>query len=102
MRSRHYSDYLMAKPGCLPKMTKEFSDGHPDFWLGFYPHQTFLRVLSTLFEKFEVGDRSVWMYGAYGTGKSSAALVIQKLFTDTDEDERGSDPCDARIEPKAT
>ena len=99
---KHYSDYLKAKPGCLPKMTKEFSDGHPTAWLGFYPHQTFLRVLSTLFEKFEVGDRSVWMYGAYGTGKSSAALVIQKLFTDTDEDERGSDPCDARIEPKAT
>ena len=66
-------------------MTKEFSDRHPTAWLGFYPHQTFLRVLSTLFEKFEVGDRSVWMYGAYGTGKSSAALVIQKLFTDNDE-----------------
>ena len=66
-------------------MTKEFLDGNPTAWLGFYPHQTFLRVLSTLFEKFEVGDRSVWIYGAYGTGKSSAALVIQKLFTDNDE-----------------
>ena len=85
MQSRHYSDYLMAKPGCLPKMTKEFLDEHPTAWLGFYPHQTFLRVLSTLFEKFEVGDRSVWMYGVYGTGKSYAALVIQKLFTDNDE-----------------
>lgn len=59
MRSRHYSDYLMAKPGCLPKMTKEFSDRHPSAWLGFYPHQTFLRVLSTLFDVDGVFARGI-------------------------------------------
>lgn len=83
--AQFYKEFFQPKAIYKPVMTKEAIEADPNTWLGFYPHQTFLRVLSTLFEKFEVGDRSVWMYGAYGTGKSYAALVIQKLFTDTDE-----------------
>jgi hypothetical protein len=30
----------------------------------------------------ETGEKSVWMTGNYGTGKSNAALVVQKLFMD--------------------
>ena len=30
MPVKHYSDYLKAKPGCLPKMTKEFCVLSPD------------------------------------------------------------------------
>ena len=77
-----YCDYLRINPECHLRMTKEFSDAHSECWLSFYPHQTFVRILETLFHKFESGDRSVWIYGAYGTGKSHAALVIQKLFMD--------------------
>ena len=83
--AQFYKELFQPKAIYKPVMTKEAIEADPNTWLGFYPHQTFLRVLSTLFEKFEVGDRSVWMYGAYGTGKSYAALVIQKLFTDNDE-----------------
>lgn len=77
-----YKEFFQPKPDYKPVMTKEGINASPETWLSFYPHQTFVRILETLFQKFESGDRSVWIYGAYGTGKSHAALVIQKLFMD--------------------
>lgn len=77
-----YKEFFQPKPDYKPVMTKEGINATPETWLSFYPHQTFVRILETLFHKFESGDRSVWIYGAYGTGKSHAALVIQKLFMD--------------------
>ncbi|MCQ2393065.1 MAG: hypothetical protein MJ249_02150 [Kiritimatiellae bacterium] len=60
--AQFYKEFFQPKAIYKPVMTKEAIEADPNTWLGFYPHQTFLRVLSTLFEKFEVGDRSVWMY----------------------------------------
>ncbi len=80
--AKFYKEFLQPKPDYKPVMTKDGINASPETWLSFYPHQTFVRILETLFQKFESGDRSVWIYGAYGTGKSHAALVIQKLFMD--------------------
>lgn len=77
-----YREFFQPKADYKPVMTKEGINATPDTWLNFYPHQTFVKILETLFQKFENGDRSAWIYGAYGTGKSHAALVIQKLFMD--------------------
>ncbi len=78
----YYKEFFQPKADYKPVMTKEGINATPDTWLNFYPHLTFVKILETLFQKFECGDRSVWIYGAYGTGKSHAALVIQKLFMD--------------------
>ena len=80
-----YKEFFRPKADYKPVMTKEGINATPDTWLSFYPHQTFVKILETLFQKFENGDRSVWIYGAYGTGKSHAALVIQKLFMDDEK-----------------
>ncbi len=81
----HYKEFFRPKPDYKPVMTKEAINEKPDNWLNFYPHETFVGILRALFQKFESGDRSIWIYGAYGTGKSHAALVIQKLLMDGDE-----------------
>ncbi len=80
--AQFYKEFFQPKADYRPVMTKEGINATPDTWLNFYPHQTFVKILESLFQKFENGDRSVWIYGAYGTGKSHAALVIQKLFMD--------------------
>jgi hypothetical protein len=63
-------------------MTSAEINKTPDRWLDFYPHTEFEGICKTLLSVLVSGDRSVWITGNYGTGKSNAALVVQKLFMD--------------------
>lgn len=50
-------------------------------WDNTYPHQTFIELLN-LTEKMLCGstNRSIWIHGAYGTGKSQCAYTLKKLL----------------------
>ncbi|MEG0942701.1 MAG: hypothetical protein RSF86_03645 [Angelakisella sp.] len=50
-------------------------------WDTTYPHQTFIDLLN-LTEKMLGGNtnRSIWIHGAYGTGKSQCAYTLKKLL----------------------
>lgn len=50
-------------------------------WDNTYPHDTFIDLLN-LTEKMLSGNtnRSVWIHGAYGTGKSQCAYTLKKLL----------------------
>ncbi len=50
-------------------------------WDSTYPHQTFIDLLN-LTEKMLSGNtnRSIWIHGAYGTGKSQCAYTLKKLL----------------------
>lgn len=82
--AQFYKEFFQPREGYKPVMTREEIESNPRKWLDFYPHETFVEILRTLFLTFERGDASLWIHGAYGTGKSFAALVIQKLFMDDD------------------
>ena len=47
-----YKEFFQPKPDYKPVMTKEGINASPETWLSFYPHQTFVRILETLFQKF--------------------------------------------------
>ena len=79
---RHYQDYFTVADDYCPVMTSAEINKTPDRWLDFYPHTEFEDICKTLLSVLASGDRSVWIEGNYGTGKSNAALVIQKLFMD--------------------
>jgi len=81
-KMRHYSDYFTVPQDYRPNMTREAINETPERWLDFYPHPEFEDFISTLLAVLESGDKSVWLTGNYGTGKSNAALVVQKLFMD--------------------
>ena len=66
-------------------MTREEFVREPKKWLGFYPHQSFIDFLREVLDQMDRCQKSVWLTGAYGTGKTYAALVLQKLFNDTEE-----------------
>lgn len=75
---KHYCDYFTVPANYRAVMTREAIDETPETWLDFYPHTTYIDLLNTLFDE----KRSLWITGNFGTGKSNAALVTQKLFMD--------------------
>ncbi len=77
-----YRDYFGIRPDYAPCMTLADINKNPETWLGFYPHDSFVEILRELLKSLEGGNKTPWITGAYGTGKSHASLVLQKLFTD--------------------
>jgi len=58
-------------------------------WDNTYPHQTFIDLLN-LTEKMLSGNtnRSIWIHGAYGTGKSQCAYTLKKLLDVSESEAR--------------
>ncbi len=79
---KHYSDFFTVAEDYRPVMTREIINEKPERWLDFYPHTEFEDICKTLFSVLVSGAKSIWITGNLGTGKSNAALVIQKLFMD--------------------
>lgn len=82
---RHYSNYFHVKEDYSPTMTREKINEAPDQWLDFCPHAEFEIICKTILSVLSSGSKSIWITGNYGTGKSNASLVIQKLFMDDEE-----------------
>ncbi|HRS97347.1 MAG TPA: hypothetical protein P5040_04115 [Smithella sp.] len=69
----YYKDYFGISEDYAPCMTREDINRSPETWLNFYPHETFVSLLRDLLASLDGGDKSIWLTGAYGTGKSHAA-----------------------------
>ena len=83
----NYVDYFKIDPEYFPVVDETVIRDHPDLWLKYYPHETFVKLLD-LTEKAlsRKVKRSLWVEGAYGTGKSHAVLTLKKLL-DADEEQ---------------
>jgi len=79
---RRYADFFTVDESYCPIMSLEEINKTPDRWLDFYPHTEFEDICNTLLSVLGSGAKSVWITGNYGTGKSNATLVLQKLFMD--------------------
>jgi hypothetical protein len=84
-KERNYSDFIRVREKYAPNMTREEINTEPDKWLDFLPHQKYCEFLDALLNSLLKGTKSTWLLGNYGTGKSHAALVTQKLFSDVPE-----------------
>lgn len=86
MAVRLYNEYIKVDPNFIPVFSKNSDRIYPDKWQSFYPHNSFkiiLRdVVETLEKSNETKDKSVWMSGAYGTGKTFASFVIKHILED--------------------
>lgn len=85
MDTRHYADFFTVPQDYKANMTREAINEKPGTWLGFYPHAKYVEFLNTLIQAINGGSKSIWLTGNYGTGKSNAALVTQKLFMDDEK-----------------
>ncbi len=83
MSLTHYNEFFSIDEKFKPVISREAFACEPEIWLNFFPHKSFVEFLRSLLDQMEQNKRSVWLHGAYGTGKTYAALVLQKLLNDS-------------------
>ena len=86
MPARLYRDFIKVDPDFIPVFSRNSDQVYPDKWKSFYPHDDFKRILSGVIETLEKSsaskDCSIWMSGAYGTGKTYASFTIKHILED--------------------
>lgn len=88
MDSNKYCEYFDVNETYFPCIDESaINAGAP--WETTYPHETFINLLNSV-EKMLGGTskRSVWIHGAYGTGKSQCAYALKKLLEVPEEEVR--------------
>ena len=82
-----YSDYFEIDPEYLSQINEAEIESHPDLWKKFYPHETFVKLVKDTISVISRKQKlSIWVEGAYGTGKSHAVLTLKKLLDASEED----------------
>ena len=84
-----YNDYFAIDPGYYAAVDEELIKSGKVKWQFFYPHETFVKLLEKTHIMLSGKDsRSLWVEGAYGVGKSHAALTIKSLLEAEDKEIR--------------
>lgn len=76
----NYCEYFNVNEDYFPCIDEAaIKRGAP--WDTTYPHETFIELLNKT-EKMLSGtsNRSIWIHGAYGSGKSQCAYTLKKLL----------------------
>lgn len=84
--NRLYNQYIIVDADFIPVFSEHSDQEYPNKWKSFYAHDSFKTIISLLVDTLEKGnkakDKPLWMYGAYGTGKTFASFVIKHLLED--------------------
>jgi hypothetical protein len=83
-----YREYFDIDEEYFPQINdSSIAAASPDFWTRTYPHQTFIDMLTSMERVLSRQEkRSLWIEGAYGTGKSQCAYALKKIL-EVSEDE---------------
>ena len=85
MSSNTYRHYFDIDPEYFPVVDENVIRDNPDLWKKYYPHKTFVDLLKTTIKALNRTQKlSIWVEGAYGSGKSHSVLTLKKLL-DADE-----------------
>ena len=83
---RHYFD---IDPDYFPAVNEAVISKNPEMWKKFFPHETFVKLIKNTVSVLDRRQKlSLWVEGAYGTGKSHAVLTLKKLLDASEEDTR--------------
>jgi hypothetical protein len=81
-----YADYLRFRTDLVDVYSQEVDKSSPHRWQAFIPHQDLHTLLTKLMDSLERRgpdqQKSLWLYGAYGTGKTFATFVLKHLLED--------------------
>ena len=87
MSGKIYRDYFNIDPKYYAAVTADLIESGKVSWKNFYPHETFVKLLEKTHSVLSGKDpRSLWVEGAYGTGKSHAALTVKSMLEASDEE----------------
>jgi hypothetical protein len=81
-----YKDYFQIDENYFPCVNESAINAGLK-WDEFYPHSTFIDLLRKTERMLSRSEkRSIWISGAYGTGKSYAAFALSQLLTAPSEE----------------
>lgn len=84
-----YRHYFNIDPEYFPQINEAIINKKPEIWKKYYPHETFVKLLKDTVSVLSRQQKlSIWVEGAYGTGKSHAVLTLKKLLDASEEDTR--------------
>ncbi len=87
--AQFYKDYFDIDQNYYAAVTADLIKQGKVSWKKFYPHETFVKLLETTYRVLNGQEnRSIWVEGAYGTGKSHAALTVKSLLEASEADVR--------------
>lgn len=87
MSFEKYNHYFDIDPEYFPQINAAIIDKNPEIWKKFYPHETFVQLLKDVVSVISRKQKvSLWVEGAYGTGKSHAVLTLKKLLDASEQD----------------
>ena len=76
-----YKSYFRIKEDYKPAINLDAIEQNPEVWKNYYPHESFVRLLKQTISILTRQQKlSIWVEGAYGTGKSHAVLTLKKLL----------------------
>ena len=82
-----YSHYFEIDPEYFPVVDENVIREKPDLWQKYYPHKTFVDLIKDVIKVLNRSQKlSIWVEGAYGSGKSHSVLTLKKLL-DANEEE---------------
>ncbi|TAL39060.1 MAG: hypothetical protein EPN93_03015 [Spirochaetes bacterium] len=85
-----YREYFDIDEEYFPQVNDSaIAAASPDFWMRTYPHNTFIEMLNNMERVLARQEkRSLWIEGAYGTGKSQCAYALKKILEVPEEELR--------------
>lgn len=76
-----YRQYFDIDPDYFPAVNADIIKNNPGLWKKYFPHSTFVRLLKEVVNVLSRTKKlNIWVEGAYGTGKSHAALTLKHLL----------------------
>lgn len=90
VNNNKYSEYFDIDEEYFPQVNDfAIAAASPDFWMRTYPHSTFIEMLKNMERVLARQEkRSLWIEGAYGTGKSQCAYALKKILEVPEEELR--------------
>lgn len=88
----NYNTYIELSPNYESVVDIDSENRNPNMWQEYIVHEDMRDALDKICQSLAFEDmdkrRSFWVHGAYGTGKSYAAIVLKHLFEDPVENIR--------------
>lgn len=82
-----YEHYFKIDEEYFAQINAEVIKQNPEIWKKYYPHESFIKLVKDTVDVLSRKQRlSIWVEGAYGTGKSHAVLTLKKLLDASAED----------------
>lgn len=78
---KKYRSFFSIDESYFPAVNLDVIKTQPEVWKSYYPHESFIKLLKQAKSVLTNNQRmSIWVEGAYGTGKSHAVLTLKKMI----------------------